>query len=320
MQASNTPQGLNDLIKELKTYREADQHIIRIQKEYYSKFGLLEGIPADKDSADLPLHPKAQINELNYEKVLCSQLAHDLVEEKAKETFFDITFREPPIDISSDEISSMERKSNSTEKRLEFLESETNKIDWDIKTTLESIEKSRNYLLEKTENIIQELDKLHAQEQEIARIDDLVANESRYTLEEAKEILDNQATYFYDINMIMDSRREALTELGWRVEDEEKEISDIEAQLHVAQREADDAVEHNRLKDTTIEQRLAWFNEMTDALNMMVGIESINIESNTMICVKFNGITRESLQIKINPLSRQVMDAKVEGHITFGIL
>ncbi|KAI9023800.1 hypothetical protein CLU79DRAFT_748255 [Phycomyces nitens] len=313
MQASNAPKDFDDFIKELQTYRETDQHISRTQKEYYAKVGLLQGIPTDDSSVDLPLHPKAQINELNHEKVLCSQLAHDLVEEKAKETFFDIIFHEPPVDISSDEILSMEKSTNSAEKRLELLESNTNKIDWDIKNTLESSEKSRNYLLEKTDNIIQELYRLHIQEQEISRIHELVTNESRYTLEEAKEILDHQATYFYDINMIMDSRREALTELGWRVEDEEKEISDIEAQLSIAQREAEDAVEHNRLKDQTIEQRLVWFNEMTEALNMMVGIESMEIESNTMIHVKFKGIPREDLQIKLNPLSRQVIDAKVTG-------
>ncbi|KAG0169071.1 hypothetical protein DFQ28_011462 [Apophysomyces sp. BC1034] len=142
--------------------------------------------------------------------------------------------------------------------------SEIDTLQKDIQSLAETVEQSHQTLVNRADDMTRHLDEIRAAEQEVARIDALVGNQNLLTAEAVRAQVDELTDGYVKLNMLDDDHRETIYDLTQRIEEGDREIKSLLAEMLTAEAEASQARESNGHKDEELERQKEWYDTMID--------------------------------------------------------
>lgn len=155
-----------------------------------------------------------------------------------------------------------------------------------------------------------DLDLIDHMEEEIARIDEKVSNQSPYTVKEAKSLLNQQTDEIARLNRDSYEKKMIIPDMKWRVEDLEADVERLEAELEKKNAEAEQAVINKRNRDKDVEESYYHFLDATDLCNRLIGVETIKFESDSSISIRYKKPKDSVLHVEIDTDNNQIQTAK----------
>lgn len=155
-----------------------------------------------------------------------------------------------------------------------------------------------------------DLDLIDHMEEEITRIDEKVSNQSPYTVEEAKLLLNQQTDEIAKLNRDSYEKKMIIPDMKWRVEDLEADVERLEAELEKKNAEAEQAVINKRNRDKDVEESYYHFLDATDLCNRLIGVETIKFESDSSIFIHYKKPKDSVLHVEIDSDNNQIQTAK----------
>ncbi|CEP14287.1 hypothetical protein [Parasitella parasitica] len=298
------PLNLKEISLEIDRFNKAQLNLYDCQEDYKKKVGL-----SGHTRNNLPFHPKALETELNDIKVEhFDRLSRNYIEFLAKEKFLQCILQEPPLEIT--ELDDTVAREKTLKKELERYIQQVDDLGKQIAKLALSIEQKRS----KTQTIIEEatdtFDQIIQVEEEIARIDNIVAKQSQRTIEEAKSLLVRQTEDITKLNKVMMEKKDSIGDHKWRIEDLEEEVRQLQLDADKIKAEADNAIHMSRMKDERVEVNYNQYIETTNLCNQLFGVDKIEFESNSMIHLYLRNTV---LHVEIDLIKNQIHNVKITG-------
>ncbi|KAK4520616.1 Mevalonate kinase [Mucor velutinosus] len=309
MQRPSKPDYLTEMRKEIERFKDEKLNLDESQEEYKNKVGL-----SGHARNNLPFHPKALGNELKDIKEHFANLSENYMEAVAKKNFLQYMLQEPPLEISEGEQEQASAEESALKKEMERYILLVEELEHLISLQAQSVEQSRATALKIADKAIDDLDLIDHMEEEMARIEEKVSNQSSYTVEEAKALLNQQTDEIAKINRDSYEKKIRIPDMRWRVEDLEADIKQLEADLEKKNAEAEQAVINKRNRDREVEESYYHFLDATDLCNRLFGVETIKFESDSSVSIHYMKPKNSVLHVEIDTTSNQIHDAKVIIH------
>ncbi|KAH8554740.1 hypothetical protein BGW37DRAFT_208685 [Umbelopsis sp. PMI_123] len=305
------------LIKEL---RSQQQFTDKLNEECAQKAASLsKGLNAlDGSNNVIDDHPKSFNIVLNFYKEHFAKLKFNYLEQETKDRFLKSLLKDPSVVIEQADNWELDRQNSEEKQKLKAGKLETSTLQREIATvgkTLNDAITDLKHKVDKTESVFAEINEMEA---ELTKMSQEADKHSKLTVEEAKTIIDHQTEAFQNISNEMEKRRDAISELSWKIENLEHEIEQLEAQKFTAEAYAADAVRMANKRDPTVEDLTKWYLSIVAICNNLYGLQDIQIISKTEILAIFNvkhpAIPDDNkifhLNVFLNPVSGAVEDAE----------
>ncbi|CAM0137331.1 unnamed protein product [Umbelopsis sp. WA50703] len=188
-------------------------------------------------------HPQNFAMAAEFYKDHFAKLKFNYLEQETKERFLKSLLKEPTVNVEQSDNWEIDRQNREEKQKLKTGKLETIALKREITTLGKTLHDSFNDLekkMEKAGSVCAEID------------------EMKLTVEEAKQIIDQQTRAFQDINNDMESRRDVISELSWKIENLEREIEQLESQKYTAEAYAADAIRMANKRDPTVEDLTKW--------------------------------------------------------------
>ncbi|KAL9539840.1 hypothetical protein MBANPS3_010030 [Mucor bainieri] len=237
------------------------------------------------------------------------------METVAMKNFLQYMLQEPPLEISEGEQEQALVEEKALKEEMNRYISRVEELERQISKDAQRVEQSRATALKIADKAADDLDQIEHMEVEIARIEEKVSNQSPYTVEEAKAMLNQQTDEIANINRDSYEKRIRIPDLKWRVEDLEADIKQLEVDLKKKRAEADEAITNKRNRDKEVEESYYHFLDATDLCNRLFGVETIKFESDSSISIHYTKPKNSVLHVEIDTTSNQVHDAKITGTV-----
>ncbi|GAN02983.1 hypothetical protein MAM1_0032c02433 [Mucor ambiguus] len=310
MQRLSKPDYLAEMRQEIERFKTEKLNLDESQEEYKTKVGL-----SGHTRSNLPFHPKALENELKDIKEHFANLSKNYMEAVAKKNFLQYMLQEPPLEISEGEQNQASVEEKALEEEMNRYILLVEELEQQISLQAQSVEQSRATALKIADKATNDLDQIDHMEQEIARIEEKVSNQSPYTVEEAKAFLNQQTDEMANINRVSYEKKIRIPDLKWRVEDLEADIKQLEADLEKKNAEAEEAIINKRNRDKEVEESYYHFLDATDLCNRLFGVETIKFESDSLVSIHYMKPKNSVLHVEIDTVSNQIHDAKISGTV-----
>lgn len=155
------------------------------------------------------------------------------------------------------------------------------------------------------------MDQITDMEEEIARIDKKVSNQSQFTVAEAKSLLDQQTKEITKLHNDLMEKKLRNADLKWNLEDSEAEVRQLEATAEKKKLEEEQAVINKRNRDKNVEESYYRYLDATDLCNQLFGVETIKFESDSSVFIYFMKPRDAVLHVEIDINKNQIRNAKV---------
>ncbi|KAF7725931.1 hypothetical protein EC973_009168 [Apophysomyces ossiformis] len=263
-----------DTTREIQQFNDAKLNIQAFKEEYSRKVGLSDNEIQDENVANLPLHPDALLVELDDYKALIDRC----IDQKVREGIWQILFEGSSLEDLSFERRELEYACLTLQNEHETSMSEIDGFYKDMESIAEEVEESYQTLASRVIELTRTLDELRVEQQELARIDALVGNQNLLTVETARAQVDELTDGYVKLSMANDDRMETIYDLAQRVEEGEREVETLLAEMIAAEGEASEALRSQGHKDEELERQQNWYNSMLNLSHQLDGAE--NIDSN----------------------------------------
>ncbi|EPB86166.1 hypothetical protein HMPREF1544_07068 [Mucor circinelloides 1006PhL] len=306
MQRPPKPNSLTELPKEIERFKDEQLNLDRFQVEYKNEVGL-----SGHTRNNLPFHPKALQNELNDTKEHFANLSKNYVECVAREKFLQFMLQEPPLEITEAEQDQASEEEKILKKEVDHYLKQVEELGQQISTQAQLVEQNRSKAQDAANKATFAMDQITDMEEEIARIDKKVSNQSQFTVAEAKSLLDQQTKEITKLHNDLMEKKLRNADLKWNLEDSEAEVRQLEATAEKKKLEEEQAVINKRNRDRNVEESYYRYLDATDLCNQLFGVETIKFESDSSVFIYFMKPRDTVLHVEIDISKNQIRNAKV---------
>ncbi|ORY99906.1 hypothetical protein BCR43DRAFT_484512 [Syncephalastrum racemosum] len=291
----------------LRDLRTLDLSLDAILKEYDSKTA------RNTDSLHLGQHPIELNATIDAYKAHVDRRKANFIRQECKEKFLQAT-------LSSDQLQVPDKEQLQEKKSAgQIVESELNLLEIDNENLKDAISRSHviperyQTLMKKADKAVELLNQIRRDERELDRINELVRDDEPASLEEWEAENERLMEEDAEVNMEIDDTKESTANLSKELARLKRDLAIREEERRLAESKAKGALEKSSSMKEAMEKMLARYNSMKEDYENLLGVESLEMPTPTLIRVRFATPKHEELEIHLDESTKQVYEATLSN-------